>query len=146
MPSRISESQLPEIEDDVDIYSLISINGFLPARQPLKRLPQAYYQPWEHMLDNLPTLLRRKALRREIDNLDILNTTRLDSEREWQRAYVILCFLAHGYIWGGDAPSKVRVPHRVLKCRTKSDVSPRSYHPASRCPFSASQTISTSHP
>lgn len=109
MPSRISESQLRESEDIIDLYSLVSINGFLPARQPLKRLPDAYYQPWEQILDSLPTLLRQKTLRREIDTLDILTTSRLDTEGEWQRTYMILCFLAHGYIWGGDAPSEVRI-------------------------------------
>lgn len=109
MPARISESSLLEGEDIIDLCSLVSINGFLPARQPLKRLPHPYYQPWEHMLDSLPTLLRQKTFRQEIDTLNILTASRLDTEREWQRAYMILSFLTHGYIWGGDAPSDVHI-------------------------------------
>ncbi|KAI1109514.1 Indoleamine 2,3-dioxygenase [Nemania sp. NC0429] len=110
MPSLVNEFQPPDSEDLIDLYSLVSINGFLPPGEPLKRLPRAYYQPWERILDNLPTLLKQKTLRGEIDTLNILATSRLDTEPEWQRAYLILCFLTHGYIWGSDTPSEVLPP------------------------------------
>ncbi|KAI0545910.1 IDO-domain-containing protein [Xylaria curta] len=111
MPARIiSDPQTSGSEDILDLYSLISENGFLPATQPLKRLPDTYYEQWEQILDELPTLLKEKTIRDRIGNLGILTTAKLNTEREWQRAYMILCFLTHGYIWGGDIPSEILPP------------------------------------
>jgi hypothetical protein len=114
MPARIIEDEyeekpISEFERAIDLSSLISKNGFLPAEQPLRRLPDTYYRPWEQILDNLPALLKQKTIRDEIGDLEILATSRLSTEPEWQRAYLILCFFTHGYIWGGDAPSEVCV-------------------------------------
>ncbi|KAI1150356.1 Indoleamine 2,3-dioxygenase [Nemania diffusa] len=121
MPSRISESQFSESENILDMCSLLSKNGFLPAMKPLKRLPDAYYEQWEQILDNLPTLLKEKTIRTEIGNLKVLSTSRLNTEREWQRAYMILCFLTHGYIWGGDIPSEVLPPAITVPLLQASD-------------------------
>ncbi|KAI0185500.1 indoleamine 2,3-dioxygenase [Xylaria flabelliformis] len=110
MPARISDPQNSTSEDILDLYSLISENGFLPAAQPLKRLPDPYYEQWEQILDELPTLLKEKTIRNRIGNLEVLTTTKLNTESEWQRAYMILCFLTHGYIWGGDIPSEMLPP------------------------------------
>jgi indoleamine 2,3-dioxygenase len=109
MPARISEFSHSENEGFNDPRSLISKNGFLPVKQPLKVLPDEYYQPWERIIAKLPVLLREKTIRNGIDNLEILRTVRLTTEAEWQRAYVILCFLSHGYIWGDDVPSEVSI-------------------------------------
>ncbi|KAI0415210.1 Indoleamine 2,3-dioxygenase [Xylaria grammica] len=110
MPARISDLLISQSEDILNLYPLISKNGFLPVKQPLRRLADAYYQPWEQILDDIPTLLREKTIRSRIGNLGVLTTAGLNTEREWQRAYVILCFLTHGYIWGGDLPSEVLPP------------------------------------
>ncbi|KAI0428015.1 Indoleamine 2,3-dioxygenase [Xylaria sp. FL1042] len=110
MPALISNFQDFESENILDLYPLISENGFLPVKQPLERLPDTYYQQWEQIMDELPILLKTKAIRKRVDDLEILTTVGLNTEREWQRAYVILCFLAHGYIWGGDVPSDVIPP------------------------------------
>ncbi|KAI8952150.1 Indoleamine 2,3-dioxygenase [Xylaria longipes] len=110
MPARIIDSQISGSEDILDLRSLISKNGFLPAEQPLKRLPGTYYEQWEQILDELPTLLKEKTIRDRIGNLDVLTTAKLNTESEWQRAYMILCFLTHGYIWGGDVPSEILPP------------------------------------
>ncbi|KAI1812164.1 Indoleamine 2,3-dioxygenase [Poronia punctata] len=110
MPSRIYE--IPDFKDKESYYTsyLLSSNGFLPAEQPLKCLPDIYYHPWEEILSNLPELIRQKSLRDKINNLDILTTTRLNTEAEWRRAYVVLSFLTHGYIWGGDSPAQILPP------------------------------------
>ncbi|KAK5636916.1 hypothetical protein RRF57_012628 [Xylaria bambusicola] len=110
MPSRISDCRDSHYVTFRDLYSLISTNGFLPVKQPLKRLPDPYYLQWEQVMDELPTLLKEKNIRNIVDNLEILETDRLITEREWQRAYVILCFLTHSYIWGGDVPSEILPP------------------------------------
>lgn len=85
----------------------ISNNGFLPAEPPLQLLPDEYYLPWELLIHNLPLLLKTDQLRREVDSLDILQTHGLRSEIEWRRAYVILAFLAQGYVWGGIEAAEV---------------------------------------
>ena len=87
----------------------ITPNGFLPYESPLGRLPNPYYAPWEVLVATLPTSLAEKTLRRQADKLPILSTDHLATESEWRRAYVVLAFLAHAYIWGGDTASEVSI-------------------------------------
>lgn len=87
----------------------ISVNGFLPAELPLAVLPDEYYQPWERVIGRLPALLLAKRLRTEVHQMPVLSPSRLVSSRELKRAYGILAFLTHAYIWEGDVPSDVRV-------------------------------------
>jgi len=82
-------------------------NGFLPDRLPLWRLRSPYYESWEMIVGRLPYLLRAKHLREEVDLLPVLSTSRLESESEWQRAYLLLSFMTHAYIWGGKTPAEV---------------------------------------
>ncbi|KAI0967790.1 Indoleamine 2,3-dioxygenase [Xylaria arbuscula] len=114
MPARISDFQIPESDTSLDLYALISENGFLPIKQPLRRLPDTYYRQWEQIMDELPDLLKSKTIRSRVDSLEILTTEKLNTEREWQRAYVILCFLTHAYIWGGAVPSEI-IPPSIAK-------------------------------
>lgn len=85
----------------------ISENGFLPAEQPLTRLPHAYYQLWEELIEELPQLLKAGQWRQRVDELPVLDTSHLESEREWQRAYSMLAVMAQAYIWQGPEPSEV---------------------------------------
>jgi indoleamine 2,3-dioxygenase len=82
-------------------------NGFLPNELPLWRLPNNYYDSWEKIVCHLHSLLRSNRLRQEVDSLSILSTSRLETESEWQRAYLLLSFMTHAYIWGGAIPSEV---------------------------------------
>lgn len=97
---------LPELSD----YEVSPVNGFLPNEVPLDILPDTYYQPWETIVRNFQSLLLTKRLRRVVDALPILGTHSLLTKSEWQRAYSILGFIAHGYIWGGDTPTDVVPP------------------------------------
>ncbi|KAL5119816.1 tryptophan 2,3- dioxygenase [Pleosporales sp. CAS-2024a] len=99
-------SPLPLLSD----YDVSPQNGFLPDEIPLSILPHTYYQPWETVARNFQSLLLAKRLRRIIDALPILNTDLLLSEAEWRRAYSILGFMAHGYIWGGEKPVDIVPP------------------------------------
>lgn len=87
----------------------LSDNGFLPPSLPLARLPDPYYAPWETIIVRLPALLRDNDLRNEVSKLATLSTDRLTTEGEWRRAYLILAFLTHGYIWGEDKAVDVSV-------------------------------------
>lgn len=85
----------------------ISENGFLPAEYPLLRLPHAYYEPWESIVERLSELLEAKHIRQRVDALPVLDTSHLSSDSEWQRAYSILAIIAQAYIWQGPEPSEV---------------------------------------
>ena len=87
----------------------ISHNGFLPPKLPLSRLPDPLYEPWEEIVSNLPELLGEKELHRSVHRLEILSTKCLHTEDDWRRAYVVLSFLAHAYIWGGAEASEVSI-------------------------------------
>ncbi|KAF7538207.1 hypothetical protein G7Z17_g12690 [Cylindrodendrum hubeiense] len=86
----------------------VSRNAFLPEDAPLKQLPNAYYEPWELIVHNLPSLIEagETGIRRAVDQLPVLSTDRLQSEPEWRRAYVILAFVTHAYI----LPPQISVP------------------------------------
>ncbi|KAL8356247.1 hypothetical protein RB601_001520 [Gaeumannomyces tritici] len=95
-------------------YGVSPTNGFLPDVLPLSRLPDPYYNKWEAIATNLQALILSKRLRAVVDRLPVLSTVGLEHESEWRRAYSILCFMAHGYIWGGDSPAdRLPVPLAV---------------------------------
>lgn len=90
----------------------ISKNGFLPAEAPLDRLPHAYYEPWELIIDELPHLIEKQEIRAKVDALPVLDVEHLGSEAEWQRAYSILAIITQGYVWTGPEPSE-RLPPAI---------------------------------
>lgn len=94
---------LPVLSD----YGISPDYGFLPPELPLERLPDPYYNKWEAVVANLQGLILSKRLRGVIERLPVLSTAGLEHDSEWRRAYSLLCFMAHGYIWGGDSPSEV---------------------------------------
>ena len=79
----------------------------LVGYMPLQYLPDPYYAKWEAIVENLQALLLSKRLRTVIQDLPIITTIRLRSEPEWRRAYHLLSFMTHAYIWGGDRPEEV---------------------------------------
>ena len=87
----------------------ISHYGFLPIEEPLARLPDLYYAPWENLLSRLVEEIQAHTFHNSISTLPILDTSKLASIPEWRRAYVVLCFFTHGYIWGSQKPSEVSV-------------------------------------
>ncbi|KAK6539807.1 hypothetical protein TWF694_009996 [Orbilia ellipsospora] len=94
---------IPILED----YSISATTGFLPDLPPSTILQNPYYAPWEAIISNLQALILSKKIRHVIDKLPILSSTYLESEADWRRAYVILSFLSHSYIWGDKVPSEV---------------------------------------
>lgn len=97
---------IPHLED----YGLSGGNGFLPAEPPLEILPP-FYAKWESIVRNLQPLLLSKRVRAAVEALPILSTSNLQSEAEWRRAYVVLVFMLHAYVWGGDRPAEVSILH-----------------------------------
>lgn len=102
---------IPKMED----YDVFPSTGFLPSEFPLVQLPQLYYQPWERLVNNLPSLILTRKIRWHIDNnLPVLSTAQLNNVPEYRRAYQVLGFLAHAYIWGTDEPTN-KLPEQVAK-------------------------------
>jgi indoleamine 2,3-dioxygenase len=115
-------------------YGISPTHGFLPDVLPLTRLPDPYYNKWESVATNLQNLVLSKRLRGVIDRLPVLSTVGLEHDAEWRRAYMLLTFFAHGYIWGGDTPEE-RVPPSIsaplLKICKHLEVPPVSTYAAS---------------
>ncbi|CAO3575149.1 unnamed protein product [Mortierella alpina] len=107
---------LPILQD----YDVSPQTGFVPHPQPLARLPQAYYQPWEEIMDHLNSLMASRQLRARIDNMPQLTISHLETYAERQRAYTILCFMAHSYVWGAgldiaqSIPASLAVPWQAI--------------------------------
>jgi indoleamine 2,3-dioxygenase len=83
-------------------YGIDFKNGFLPIDPPLILRLCAYYEPWELLVDNLPLYLQDGTLRKRIENLPLLSLDKLETPRDWQRAYTVLSFLGNGYVWADN--------------------------------------------
>lgn len=92
-------------------YGISPDHGFLPPEPPLDVLPDPFYARWEWIVSNLQSLLLSRRIRDVVDQMPILSTSYLQSEGEWRRAYVVLGFILHGYVWGGSKPSEVSHAH-----------------------------------
>ena len=89
-------------------YGISPEYGFLSPDRPLETLPNLYYAKWEAVVANLQPLLLSKRIRSVVNRLPILSTGHLHTDAEWRRAYVVLVFMLHSYVWGGDRPAEVR--------------------------------------
>lgn len=95
------------IDCQLDRFGISPRQGFLGNGTPLHRLTNSYYDPWESLIEDLPALVSNCQIRSQIRQLPVLDARHLKQEKEWQRAYVVLGFLTHAYIWGGETPSEV---------------------------------------
>lgn len=104
----------PEI--NLEDFAISSDYGFLPTGLPLQKLSSSYYASWENLAVQLPTLIQTGQIRPLIENLPVLTTEGLKSEPEWRRAYSVLGFLTHAYIWGGEKPQDVskKLPYSII--------------------------------
>ena len=91
--------QIPRLSE----YNLSPTLGFLSPDPPLSKLPDAYYKPWEDLIVDLPRLISSKSIYDKIKNLPLLTTHKLDHRLQWQRAYLVLAYLVHGYVWARGA-------------------------------------------
>lgn len=95
---------IPELAD----YGISPDHGFLPGEPNIARLPN-YYSEWEGIIDNLQPLILSGRLWDAVAKLPTLSTEHLHTPPEWRRAYVVLVFMLHAYIWAGDKPRE-RIP------------------------------------
>ncbi|KAJ2373096.1 tryptophan 2,3- dioxygenase [Coemansia sp. RSA 2607] len=81
-------------------YDISAKNGFLPSEPPLQRLSDPYYEPWERIMDRFNQYLLAHHIRRLVREMPVLDTSKLTSQAEFQRAFTILSFIAHAFVWG----------------------------------------------
>ncbi len=108
-------------------------NGFLPDQLPLQVLSDQNWACWESTIQLLPSLLKSRTFRTEVDGLPILSASNFESEQEWQRAYLILAFMAHAYIWEAGGPSEVSflLYTLVLQLITIAEITTSDFRPIS---------------
>ncbi|HHO48353.1 MAG TPA: hypothetical protein ENN06_07865 [Desulfobacteraceae bacterium] len=82
--------------------------GFLPDHDPLERLPSPF-TAWEDAAVELPKLLAGDHLREILTSLPPFSVDLLASDREIERAMVLLSYFGHAYVWGQGEPAQ-RLP------------------------------------
>jgi indoleamine 2,3-dioxygenase len=85
--------------------------GFLPFADPLMRLPSSF-DDWENAASRLPKLFASDHLRHTLEALPPFPMDAIASDRERERAMLLLSYLGHAYVWGGARPAPV-LPARL---------------------------------
>lgn len=88
--------------------------GFLPVMDPLLSLSDDYLA-WEQLGSELPKLLVSNQLRTILKNLPLLSIQNLHTDRELERAMLLLSYFGHAYVFGAEPlsdtlPSSIAVP------------------------------------
>ena len=79
-------------------YDISYDNGFIPQDNPLEQLPH-YFKCWDDIVYDLVSLNKEKRIRQVVDEMPLLDYTKLESVQEYQRAYLILSMICHSYVW-----------------------------------------------
>ena len=85
--------------------------GFLPLEDPLSRLPQPF-EAWENVASTLPKLFASDHLRHTLEGLPPFPLEAITTDRERERAMLLLSYLGHAYVWGGARPARI-LPARI---------------------------------
>eukprot|EP01099_Mayorella_cantabrigiensis_P004440 TRINITY_DN3344_c0_g2_i1.p1 TRINITY_DN3344_c0_g2~~TRINITY_DN3344_c0_g2_i1.p1 ORF type:complete len:454 (-),score=81.41 TRINITY_DN3344_c0_g2_i1:218-1579(-) len=97
-----------------DNYSVSWEWGFLPPTQPLSKLTNPYFSPWEQIMSALPQLLREKTFQDQIDQtLPLLDAEQLQGREEYVRALTVLSFLSSAYVWMNYPIPKTKLPANI---------------------------------
>ena len=85
---------------ELNNYKIVASRGFLPYPDPVLSLPKAF-DAWEHIAVCLPELLREGRLRQQVAKLpqEIPVSAELKTEGEYWRAFCLLAFVSHSYVW-----------------------------------------------
>ncbi len=107
--------------DDLISFGIDAERGFLPAKDPMGRLPPEF-APWEDVADDIGKLIVAGRLRRAVEGLPRLSASTIEDERAARRAMLVLSYLGHAYVWGGAGaaeaiPETIAVPWAQLAQR-----------------------------
>ena len=99
---------------ELNKYNISDKRGFLPSLDPVLSLPKAF-DPWEDIGARLPELIRDKHLRQEVAQLPLkFPVSELKREEEWWRAFCLLGFVSHSYVWCEGKEGVTNVLPKVL--------------------------------
>lgn len=98
----------------------ITRNAFLPEQSPVAALSNSYYGPWEAVAQDLAALIDNGLIHEALRQMPVLSVDKLVSEAEWRRAYAMLAFMAHAYVWGGDKTEEVHQTKMLSEACNKS--------------------------
>ena len=99
---------------ELNRYNISAKRGFLPSIDPVLSLPKAFV-PWENIGARLPELIRDKRLRQEVGKLPLdFPFAELKCEEEWWRAFCLLAFVSHSYVWCEGKEGVTNILPRVL--------------------------------
>lgn len=75
---------------------------------PLAKLPD-YFEPWNQLAADMPQLVANSTMRERIQQMPLLDWTRLTDHRQQRLAHLQLGIMAAGYVWqdGNEAAAKV---------------------------------------
>lgn len=86
-----------KIESILNLYKVDLHRGFLPALDPITRLPESYTS-WEKIAKEFTPLINAGVIREHLETMDIIDVSTLDDARMLERAMLLLSFFAHAYI------------------------------------------------
>ena len=98
---------------DLSKYNISTGRGFLPSIDPVLSLPQVF-TAWEDIGARLPELIREKRVRQEVALLPNFPLSELEREEEWWRAFCLLAFVSHSYVWCEGQDGVTNVLPKVL--------------------------------
>ena len=93
-----------DIEHILKRFEVSPTRGFLPHSDPLQKLP-AKYRDWEVLSQDLSGLILARQIRHLVDNLPVISLDELTTQDQLRRAHLILCCLAHAYVWATAEPA-----------------------------------------
>lgn len=121
----------------LDDFDISIERGFLPKDDPLRsfsgsgKMDLGYMGAFklENFASNIPKFLASGTLRKEVNNLSPNKFTPafelyggLESDAEYRRAMMLLSFIGHAYMWGGEEaathiPASIAVPWEYIASR-----------------------------
>lgn len=84
-------------------YNVDFERGFLPAQDPLLKLPSRY-QDWEVLATNLTPYINAGVVREKIDELPLIEHPEFNDPAALERAMLLLSFFAHAYVHSPPKP------------------------------------------
>lgn len=98
---------------DLANFDVDPVRGFLPAEDPLQRLPKPFAE-WDLLAAELPYLLLTGQVRRRLSRIGPAPLERLTTAGELERAMLILSSLGMAYVWGTAEPAERLPPSLAL--------------------------------
>ena len=84
-------------------FQIDRVRGFLPTRDPATSLP-GEFSAWEQATAEIPKFLVAGRIRSAVRDLPLIHASSLTDIRLVERAMLLLSYLAHAYVFGGDGP------------------------------------------